>query len=144
MVLVREMRLLLIRALNLTKSIVYAKKNARGRVWAVKTWTVSWTTTTWVLPLLLFLYQITRLLVPFIGRCNHENKIFGALRMLLVRPSAMLIIQINALIYRCYSTKKKKKTFRRQPFSSTRFKKRSKHIKSDIFIWKLHEFGGNL
>jgi hypothetical protein len=62
-----------------------------------------------VLPLLLFLYQITRLLVPFIGRCNHENKIFGALRMLLVRPSAMLIIQINALIYRCYSTKKKKK-----------------------------------
>jgi transposase len=29
--------------------------------------------------------------------------------MLLVRPSAMLRIQINALIYRCYSTKKKKK-----------------------------------
>lgn len=46
MLLVREMRLLLIRALNLTKSLVYAKKNARGRVWAVKTWTVSWTTTT--------------------------------------------------------------------------------------------------
>ena len=67
--------------------------------------------------------------------------------MLLVRPSVMLRIQINALINLSLlfyqQKKKKKKTLEGGlyfPFSSTRFKKRSKHIKSYIFIWKLHEF----
>ena len=65
---------------NLTESRVCAKKNARGGVWAVETWTVLMDDNyVSAAATYSFLYQSILLLLLLIARCKHENKNFGTL-----------------------------------------------------------------
>lgn len=114
MVLVREMRVLF-RALDLTKFIVSARKMKSLGITDMHCImddnNVSAATTFVSLP-------NHPSFSSLIGRCNHENKNFGTLQMLLViRPGHGMLREFRCVFRYCYSKKINKKIpFRRQPF----------------------------